>query len=108
MEETEEKRMTLEDLEIRCKGLRKAGAPDCTFEGCKNPIDHTEGMGWDTSCPYHRLLFDYWFYKIKICLIEPDKEKRRKEFYDWTIKTGKEKCDSLVLDMANDFINWKC
>jgi len=102
------KKITLKDLEIRCAGILKKNPdiPHCTVKGCKNPIDHTEGMGWDTSCPYHRLLFDWWLYEVRQGDIPEDQRARRSAFSIWTKKLGKNGCDTIVLRMANDAINW--
>ena len=103
---------TLENFEERYKNLRKVypDNPDCSVEGCHNPVDVTEGMGVDTLCAYHRLLFDYWFIE---CVAHPEKlivdtTKRRAAFKKWMDDTGKECCDKIVLDMAKEPINWKC
>ena len=102
--------ITLKDLEIRYKGIRKKSpdVPNCSYPKCPNPIDCVETMGWDTSCAYHRLLFDEWLYNV----IDGDiptlrnKKIRRKRFGEWVKKIGKKKADKIVLSMANDGINW--
>lgn len=106
--------VTFKNFEKRYKNLRKR-YPDienCSFEGCENPVDMLD-LGFDTSCSYHRLLFDYWFYEV----IQPDfsdmkwmnnKELRRARFNSWVMMTGKEECDKRVLMMAQDGINWEC
>ena len=85
----------------------------CSFVGCGELVDVTEGMGVDTSCPYHRLLYDHWMYNQigdpcgKSLLFE-DKTARRKKFFDWVAKTGQEECDTIVNEMSLVPINWKC
>ena len=54
--------VTLKDFETRYENIRR-DVPDvkiCSVCGCSNPRDSTEMLGVDTSCAYHRLLFDYW------------------------------------------------
>ena len=105
-----QKRITLKDLEIRCNGIleKNPDIPRCSFKGCKNPIDHTEGMGWDTSCPYHRLLFDHWLYNHARGNPPKDQKARRRKFAMWVKTLGKWKESMIVLKMANDPINWSC
>lgn len=114
MSNPERHQITLADLEIRYANIRKANPkiPNCQSSGCKNPIDYTEGMGWDTSCAYHRLLFDFWSCEV----LEGDrpayyfshKKARRAAFTRWQHKIGKEECDKIVLRMAQESINWSC
>jgi len=120
--------ISLADFEIRYRNLRRM-YPDlekCGVKGCNNPVDITEGMGKDTSCAYHRLLFDFWscdvikdidvtpFGEIRLnrtCLIDVTllrREVRRKRFRIWMDKIGKEECDRIVLEMAQEPINWSC
>ena len=106
-------KITLKDLEIRYKGIReksKDKVPNCSFKNCKNPIDYTKGMGWDTSCAYHRLLFDWWLYHVinGDMIILRNKRTRRIRFAKWVKRIGKKKADKIVLKMANDAINWSC
>ncbi len=104
-------KITLADLEERCINIRKdyPDIPNCSVEGCKNPVDGTVGMGWDTTCPYHRLLFDWWLYEV-----DPENAMhkkthiRRGKFKSWMKKIGKSRCDQIVLNMSNDPINWAC
>lgn len=100
--------ITMKDLDIRCKGIleKNPKVPRCSTKGCQNPIDYTEGMGWDTSCPYHRLLFDWWLYEIRQGDIPTNQKARRRIFAMWVKKIGKKKADKIVLKMANDPINW--
>lgn len=105
------KTITLKDLDIRCENLKKEYPenPTCSFTGgCDKPVDVTPGMGIDTSCPYHRLLFDYWMYEVLGEAPHPHKATRRRLFREWTEKIGKDECDRIVLEMANDGINWTC
>lgn len=96
-------------IKLRVHGLLPSGSPECTYEGCTLPRDHTL-MGWDTSCPYHRLLFDYWMYEVfgTEKVLELEREERRRLFREWVDSEGKKKCDKLVEEMSNDSINWKC
>lgn len=106
--------LTLADFEVRYKNLKEAfpDLPKCSVEGCNNPCDVTEGMGIDSSCAYHRLLFDYWIFenvsyeKSKHYL--KNQQARRTAFTRWRNKTGKETCDKIVLEMAQEPINWAC
>ena len=110
------KPLTLEDLEIRYKSLREKNPqmPNCSFKGCVNPLDWTGRMGWDTSCSYHRLLHDYFLYEV-------DETKHhyntpgglsvgeyREMFRAWVKKTGKKRCDKIVVKMMSDVLNWAC
>lgn len=103
--------VTLKDFNVRYANLRRdyPDNPDCSVEGCHNPVDVTEGMGIDTSCAYHRLLFDYWTCEaIEDTFSFKTRAESRKVFKDWLEKTGKETCDKLVLEMAKEPINWDC
>lgn len=103
--------VTLKDLEIRYQNIRKQNpkSKKCSVSECNNPVDSTPFLGEDTSCAYHRLLFDFWscdVYKGKIlCLTQ---RGRRRLFSIWLKKTGKVKCDKIVLMMAQEPINWEC
>ena len=102
--------ITLEDLEKRYVNVRKnhPEVGECTFEGCKNPLDATM-MGLDTSCAYHRLLFDWWLYEVDSgAAMDENTKRRRANFRTWTEELGQEKCDEIVLHMANQAINWAC
>jgi len=100
----EEETIDFKDFDIRYQMIREK-YPDignCAFRGCKNPPD-------DTVCSYHRLLFDHWMYEVKrsgIVIMSP--RGRRIAFSRWANKKGKEVCDTIVLDMAQDLINWVC
>ena len=105
--------LTLADFEIRYKNLNESypDLPSCSVEGCDNPVDVTEGMGIDTSCAYHRLLFDWWMGEIndkEIMFYLNHKTERREAFAKWLYETGKELCDEIVLKMAQEPINWDC
>lgn len=57
-------KITLEDLEIRYRNIRKQNprVRQCSVSGCKNPRDRVPlpiFLGEDTCCAYHRLLFDF-------------------------------------------------
>jgi hypothetical protein len=108
------KKLTLDDLEIRYRNIRNSNpnVKKCTVTGCPNPRDSTELVGEDTSCAYHRLLFDFW--SCEVCT--PDQTNhyivcqkgRRRAFTNWRNRTGKEALDRIVLKMALEPINWKC
>ena len=106
--------VTLEDLEIRYKNIREANprVRQCTVTGCSNPIDATEYLGEDTSCAYHRLFFDFWSYECmdmdKLHYYMENQRSRRGAYTRWRNKLGKETCDSIVLRLAQEGINWIC
>ena len=103
--------ITLEDIQKRADGILKKSpeVPRCGTLGCENAIDHTKGMGWDTSCPYHRLLFDHWLYEVdQEAAMDENQERRRAAFDKWIKETGKEECDRIVLEMAQWPGNWMC
>lgn len=101
--------VTFAEFESKYKKIRQAKAPNCTFKGCKNPIDYTDGLGWDTSCFYHRLLFDWWLYNVGDNRARSlDTKIRRDAFYSWVEKCGKLACDRMVLEFAQDPLNWAC
>ena len=102
--------ITLEDVQKRADGIlaKNPDIPRCGFMGCENAIDHTEGLGWDSSCPYHRLLFDHFLYDVDPVAATSKKAIRRPAFSKWVEETGKEECDRIVLHMAQDNINWMC
>jgi len=105
--------ITLKDFEIRYANI-KAQNPKvkrCTAADCKNPVD-TTFLGEDTSCAYHRLLFDFWIYEVmdsdKFHHYLESQKGRRRAFTNWTNRIGKAKCDEIVLKMAQEGINWEC
>lgn len=105
--------ITLEDLEIRYKNIREKNprVRQCTVTGCSNPRDATEYLGEDTSCAYHRLLFDFWSSQIggeKAMYYYENQRARRSAFTRWRNKLGKEACDKIVLRLAQEGINWVC
>jgi len=106
--------LTLEDFEVRYRRLRKLypDLPKCSVRECDNPCDVTEGMGVDSSCAYHRLLFDYWLYEVmpteKSHHYFSNQRARRTAFTRWRNKAGKETCDAIVLELAQEAINWTC
>jgi len=106
--------LTLADLEIRYKNLKESypDLPKCSVKGCNNPCDVTEGMGVDSSCAYHRLLFDYWLGELDdmftIYRYMRNQRARRSAFTRWRNKMGKDACDKIVLEMAQEPINWAC
>jgi len=105
--------VTLEDFEIRYKNILESDPKRkrCSSGGCKNPVDFTM-LGGDTSCAYHRLLFDFWSCEVML----PDdfyhymesQKGRRRAFTNWMNRIGKAGCDKLVLRMAQEGINWVC
>ena len=113
--------VTLDDLEKRYENI-KISFPKikkCSVYGCKNPRDMVEMLTDCNTCAYHRLLFDWWSCDVYggylILLTRKDrrrKDRRRKDrrrlFSVWMRKTGKSKCDEIVLRMAEDKINWIC
>lgn len=103
---------TLEDFEIRYEKTRKAHPKirKCSVTGCDNPRDTTM-MGEDTSCAYHRLLFDAWMYGLdgdKATYYFGNQRARRTAFTKWRNKLGQEACDKIVLHLAQEPINWAC
>lgn len=107
------KELTLEDFEVRYRNIRKSkpNVRKCTVSGCDNPRDSTE-LGEDTSCAYHRLLFDFW--SCEVCTPKQTnhyilcKKGRRRAFTNWRNRVGKAECDKIVLRMAREPINWSC
>ena len=107
--ELEKKYLTNDLIKIRVHSLLKLKPPRCTYPGCNLPIDNT-ALGWDTSCPYHRLLFDYWLYNIAGQYIDTykTKQEKRSAFTQWVNRTGKERCDEIVDEFSKVPINWEC
>lgn len=109
------KKVTFKDFDVRYENLKKENPslPNCSFEGCKNPVDIT-AMGMDSSCAYHRLLHDEFLYNGGGQEIHPmapkglSREEYRKKFKEWADKLGKKKCDAIVLKMAQEPLNWAC
>ena len=105
--------VTLADFEVRYNSIRKQNpkVKRCSVDGCKNPVDSTE-LGEDTSCAYHRILFDIWACEVmeyeKFPYYFNNQRARRAAFTRWRNKLGKEKCDKLVLREAQSAINWVC
>ena len=104
------KKYLINDLiKIRVHSLLKAKAPICRYKDCNLPVDHTNGMGWDSSCPYHRLLFDHWLYNIAFHPVSSySKRGRRIAFTRWINKVGKKECDEIVDEYSKSPINWEC
>jgi hypothetical protein len=110
------KEVTLADFEIRYANIRKhyPKIENCSVNGCKNPVDITEGMGKDTTCAYHRILFDIWACEVdghdfeRFCSHIKNQRDRRAAFTRWRNKIGKDACDKLVLREAQSGINWVC
>lgn len=110
----ETRKVTLEDFEIRYRNIRNQNqkVKKCSVKGCNNPRDSTPLLGEDTCCAYHRLLFDFW-----MCDIAPirghnvvlmSQKGRRRAFTNFLNRTGKEDLDRIVLEMAQEGINWEC
>jgi len=105
--------ITFKDFHVRYANIRKQypNIESCSVHGCLNPVDFTE-LGKDTSCAYHRILFDIWacggtdFEKFNFYLT--NQKARRTAFTKWRNSLGKEKCDELVLMEAQCSINWVC
>jgi len=115
--------LTLKDFEVRYRNIRnsspvgsllrsKPSVRKCTVSGCDNPRDSTELVGEDTSCAYHRLLFDFW--SCEVCTPKQTnhyilcQKGRRRAFTNWRSMIGKAECDKIVLRMAHEPINWSC
>lgn len=107
-------KVTLEDFEIRYRNIRRTNPKirKCVVKNCNNPRDSTPLLGEDTTCAYHRLLFDFWSAEA----MPPDKfyhylesqKGRRRAFTNWMNRIGKGECDKIVLEMAQAGINWEC
>ena len=83
--------------------------PKCGWPDCNDYVDGTPGMGLDTSCPYHRLLFDHWLYNVSTeTLRNMLREERNKLIDEWAKDLGKDKCDEIVDEMSQSGINWMC
>ncbi len=106
--------VTFKDFQIRYRNIRKQNpkVKTCSVRGCKNPRDSTPYLGEDTSCAYHRLLFDYWACEV----MNPEdlwhylesQKGRRRAFTNWRNRMGKADLDKIVLRMAQEGINWEC
>ena len=102
------KKYLINDLiKIRVHSLLKAKSSMCTYSDCNLPIDNT-ALGWDTSCPYHRLLFDHWLCEITDINSYKTQQGKRSAFTQWVNKAGKKQCDAIVDEMSKVPINWKC
>ena len=106
--------VTLEDLEIRYHNIREQNpqVKKCSVDGCSNPVDSTPLLGEDTCCAYHRLLFDFWVGTImdydKFNHYLMSQKGRRRAFTNFRNRIGKAECDRIVLELANQKINWEC
>jgi len=109
----------LEVIEIRNKRIREVNAqriadgqepiPKCVVRGCPELRDSTKGLGAATSCPYHRLLFDYWLYEVcKNIQKYKTRAGRRSAVTRWANQIGKKECDRIVDVMSRVPINWEC
>jgi len=111
--EAEDRSINLEDFEIRYKNLREANPKfkKCSVVGCNNPRDITTHGGEDSSCAYHRLLFDAWSYGLdhdKAMYYFENQRARRSAFTKWRNRHGEKVCDEFVLKLAQEAINWAC
>ena len=103
--------VTLEDFEKRYANIRKQHPHigQCNHEGCRNPPDTTPLLGLDSSCAYHRLLFDHWLYEKMDPVPEMETVLLRREaFGKWADETDDARKDEIVLRSARDPINWEC
>ena len=109
LELIEERNKAINVVNIRRISEHKTPVPECVWPDCTELRDGTPGMGLDTSCPYHRLLFDHWLYEVSTQeLLALPREERNKHIEQWVEKTGKEKCDKIVDEMSRVGINWMC
>lgn len=108
------KTISLKDFEIRYTNIRKQNptVKKCSITGCNNPRDSTPLLGSDTSCAYHRLLFDYWACDVmdndKFHHYLSSQKGRRRAFTNWRNRTAKADLDKIVLRLAQEGINWEC
>lgn len=104
-----EKKYLINDLiKIRVHSLLKAKPTECTYPDCNLPLDNTT-LGWDTSCLYHRLLFDHWLYEIAADINSyKTQQGKHSAFTQWVNRTGKKQCDEIVNEMSHIPINWEC
>ena len=108
------KKVTLEDVEVRYRNIRfrNPKVKKCSVSGCPNPRDSTPLLGEDTTCAYHRLLFDFWSCDIAPIrghdVLVMSQKGRRQAFTHFLNRTGKETLDRIVLEMAQQGINWEC
>ena len=105
-------KLTLVDFFIRYDNIIKnyPDIPKCSVKDCNNPCDITM-MGVDSSCAFHRLLFDWWTGELdgeKIMYYFTNQRARRSAFTRWRNKIGEKECNRIVLEMAHDPINWEC
>lgn len=101
----------LEDFKKRYENIRKQHPHigQCVHEGCPNPPDITPGLGLDSSCAYHRLLFDHWLYEVMEPVPEMEKTLLRREAYGkWDDTIDDYLRNKIVLRIAQDAINWGC
>jgi hypothetical protein len=107
------KSISLDDFEKRYFNIRKHNPTikTCSVKFCTNPRDTTE-IGEDSSCAYHRILFDIWSCEVmdgdRFYYYLQNQRARRSAFTHWRNKLGKDKCDKLVLREAQSAINWVC
>lgn len=105
--------ITLKDFDIRYKSILEedSNRKRCSITGCSNPVDRTL-IGEDTTCAYHRLLFDWWIYEVlthkQFIHYLKSQKGRRRAFTNWRNKLSNKEQDGIVLKMAQDAINWIC
>ena len=103
--------ITLDDFEKRYANIRKQHPyiGQCNTEGCRNPPDITPGLGLDSSCAYHRMLFDFWLYERMDPIPEMENTLLRREaFGKWNDVITDQVRDDIVLKSAQEQINWAC
>jgi len=101
----------LEDFKKRYENIRKQHPHigQCVHEGCPNPPDITPGLGVDSSCAYHRFLFDYWLYEKMDLVPEMENTLLRREAYGkWDDTIDDYLRDKIALRAAQDPLNWYC
>ena len=113
-----DKSINMDFIDERDKALTKAWpkAPRCAFPGCDRTVDFLPTAGqFDTTCPRHRLLHDYFLYEVDEGQSHPNNpkgglplEEYRAKFYKWADDLGPEGQKDIILYMASDIINWIC
>jgi len=96
----------LQALKNRCKFLKNKFPDIKKCKMCDNPVDITM-LGFDTCCPYHRMLFDSYFYNA-MDEFGGDIEKVREEFDKWNKTLSGEQRNNIVAEMGKSSLNWMC
>lgn len=102
--------VTIKDFAKRYANIRERypHIGQCNHEGCRNPPDITS-MGVDSSCSYHRMLFDHWLYEKMDPVPEMEHTLLRREaFGKWNDGIDDFLRDKIVTHAAQDAINWEC